>query len=210
VSTQNAPPALWMPDSNSPLSRFLQRRSNLAVCFFVLSSLLLGTAGGASWLLVRYLGLSTDSQRLIFPPSFALSTLLLAAGSVMLHRASLFVRVERQRPFRRQLFLALGTGTAFVAVQTYGLISLIVQREGAIAVGLKQGAFAFALMHGVHFIVALMFVTFVMLRALADRYDHERSWGVTFCAWFWHALGAVWLAILGAFLVAATSVPAGA
>ncbi len=209
MSTQNAPPALWMPDPNSPLSRFLQRRSNLALCFFLASNLLLGVAGGVAWLLVRWLGLSTDSQRLIFPPSFALSTLLLFLGSVALHRASLLVRVERQRPFRRQLLIALGTGTAFVAVQTYGLTCLIVQREGAMAVGLKQGAFAFALMHGVHFVVALLFVTFVLLRALADKYDHEYSWGVTFCAWFWHAMGIVWLAILGGFLAAATVVPPG-
>ncbi len=210
MSTQNAPPALWMPDPNAPLSRFLQRRSNLALCFFTVSSFLLMVTGSVAWLLVRWLGFSTDSQRLLFPPSFAVSTALLFWGSLTLHRASLLVRIERQRAFRNNLFAALGIGTAFVSVQTYGLMCLLAQREGALAIGLKQGAFAFALMHGVHFIVALMFVTFVTLRALADRYDHEYSWGVTFCAWFWHALGLVWLAILGGFLAAATAVPAGA
>ena len=70
-------------------------------------------------------------------------------------------------------------------------------------------AFAFALLHGVHFIVALLFVVFVFLRAFADRYDHEYSWGVTFCAWFWHALGIAWLAIMTAFLIAGISVLPG-
>lgn len=208
MSTQNAPPALWMPDPNAPLARYLRRPSNLALCFFSLSSLLLMVAGSVAWLLVRWLGFSTDSHRLLFPPSFALSTLLLAIGSFTLHRASQLVRVERQLLFRRNLLTALATGTVFVAVQTYGMWCLLAQREGAIAVGLKQGAFAFVLMHGVHFIVALLFVTFVVLRALADRYDHECSWGVTFCAWFWHALGIVWMAIMGGFLVASTVVPA--
>ncbi|MBI1315178.1 hypothetical protein GC176_28135 [bacterium] len=210
MSTQNAPSALWMPDPNSPLSRYLRRPSNLALCFFTLASLLLMVAGGAAWLLVRWPGIPTASHRLLFPASFGVSTLLLTAGSVALHRASLLVRIERQLAFRRNLIVALAAGTAFVAVQTYGLCCLLAQRDGALAIGLKQGAFAFVLMHGVHFVVAFLFVTFVVLRAFADRYDHEYSWGVTVCAWFWHALGLAWLAIMGGFLAAATAVPAGA
>jgi heme/copper-type cytochrome/quinol oxidase subunit 3 len=58
-------------------------------------------------------------------------------------------------------------------------------------------------MHGVHFIVALLFVAFVFLQGLANRYDHEYSWGVTFCAWFWHALGIIWLVIVAGFVIAA-------
>lgn len=207
MSTQNAPPDLWMPDPDSPLSRYLRRPSNLAVCFFTVASLQLLLAGSVAWLLVRRLGFASSSHRLIFPVSFAFSSLLLAAGSVLLHRATRLVRMERQRKFRRSLLLSLATGTGFVAVQTYGLWCLLAQRDGALAAGLKHGAFAFVLMHGVHFVVALLFVTFVTLRALADRYDHEYSWGVTFCAWFWHALGIAWLAIMGAFLVASSAVP---
>jgi cytochrome c oxidase subunit 3 len=196
-----------MPDPDSPLSRFLRRTSNLALCFFVVSSLLLSVAGSAAWLLIRGLGFSAEANRLLFPSSFGLSTLLLAIGSFTLHRASLLVRVERQLMFRRNLLLSLATGTVFVAVQMYGMWCLLAQREGAVAIGLNQGAFAFVLMHGIHFIVALLFVTFVVLRAFADHYDHEYSWGVTFCAWFWHTLGIVWLAIMGGFLVAASVVP---
>ena len=207
MSTQNAPPTLWMPNPDSPLSRYLQRASNLALCFFTLSSVLLLIAGSVAWLLVRWLGFSPDDSRLLFPSSFGISTVLLAAGSFTLHRAALLVRVERQLAFRRHLLLALSVGMAFVSVQTYGMWCLLAQRQGAVAIGLNQGAFAFVLMHGVHFIVALLFVMFVVLRAFADRYDHEYSWGVTFCAWFWHALGIAWLVIMGGFLVASSAVP---
>ena len=134
-----------------------------------------------------------------------MSTALLAGGSLLLHRASRLVRFERQLEFRRSLAWALALGTAFVAAQTYGLWCLIAQHEAAKSVGLKDGAFAFVLLHGVHFVVALLFVAFIYLRALADKYDHEYSWGVTFCAWFWHALGIAWLAIMVAFLIAGVS-----
>jgi len=96
-------------------------------------------------------------------------------------------------------------GTTFVAIQTYAMWCLLIaQRSSADVTGLRNGAFAFVAMHGLHFVVALLFVAFVLLRALADRYDHEYSWGVTFCAWFWHTLGIVWLMIMSAFLVGST------
>ena len=98
---------------------------------------------------------------------------------------------------------SLGVGIAFVVFQTQGLACLLPQKKAVYETGLGDGAFAFALMHGVHFIVALFFVVFVFLQGLAGRYDHEYSWGVTFCAWFWHALGIVWLAIVAGFVIAA-------
>jgi len=43
---------------------------------------------------------------------------------------------------------------------------------------------------------------YVTVQALADRYDHEYYWGVTLCAWFWHALGLVWCVILATMGIA--------
>ncbi|MFP6765936.1 MAG: hypothetical protein VB858_20060 [Planctomycetaceae bacterium] len=188
---------------------FLQRQSNLAVAFFSLSAVLLVVSFTSAWLLIEGLSFRPIRDRILFPGAFAVSTGLLAAGSLTLHRASILVRYEKQRAFRRNLAWSLLLGTIFVATQVYGLWCLIAQQASASAVGLKDGAFAFALLHGVHFIVALLFVAFVFLRAYADRYDHEYSWGVTFCAWFWHALGITWLAIMTAFLIAGSSVLPG-
>lgn len=187
------------------LNRFLQSQSNLALVFFVLSCALLSLAGGAAWLLVQTSSFTANSDRLVFPPAFLLSTGCLLAGSWTLHRACHFVRIERQQLFRQQLTRSLLIGTGFVAVQTYAMWCLLIsQRASADVTGLRDGAFAFVAMHGLHFVVALLFVAFVLLRALADRYDHEYSWGVTFCAWFWHTLGIVWLMIMAAFLVGST------
>lgn len=195
--------------ANFKQKRFLQRSSNLALAFFGLSLLLLGVSFASAWGMIVTFSFRPAENRILFPAAFVASTVLLAGGSLLLHRASLLVRFEKQREFRRSLAWSLVLGTAFVSVQTYGLWCLIAQSEAARSVGLKDGAFAFVLLHGIHFVVALLFVAFVFLRALADKYDHEYSWGVTFCAWFWHALGIAWLAIMAAFLIAGVSVLPG-
>jgi len=67
------------PEPSFALNRFLQRQSNLALVFFVLSSTLLALAGGTAWLLVRTSSFTGDTERLIFPSAFLLSTVCLAA-----------------------------------------------------------------------------------------------------------------------------------
>jgi cytochrome c oxidase subunit III len=194
---------MGMRELEVALNRFLQRRSNLALCFFLLSAVTLAVSIGGAWVMIRISSFVPTGNRFLFPPAFVASTVLLILGSVVLQTASFHVRCERQRLFRRRMFQSLSVGVAFVIFQTQGLWWLLSQKEAAQRIGLRDGAFAFALMHGIHFIVALLFVAFVLLQALADRYDHEYSWGVTFCAWFWHALGIIWLVIVAGFLLAA-------
>lgn len=186
------------------MSRYLESPSNLALVFFALSLLVLGFSGAVTWALISTSQFVGAADRLVFPPAFILSTVCLGFGSWHLEAACRWVRIERQRQFRQNLLRALAYGLAFVSTQSYGLWCFLAQREIASLIGVRGGAFAFVVMHGVHFVVALLFVLFVLLRALANRYDHEYSWGVVFCAWFWHALGVLWLIILGALLLAST------
>ena len=190
-------------EPENTLNHFLQRRSNLALCFFLVSTTTLSVSMGGAWLMIRASSFASPQSQFMFPPAFAVSTVLLVLGSALLQTASYHVRCERQRLFRRRMLQSLGVGIAFVIFQTQGLACLLSQKKAAQETGLGDGAFAFALMHGVHFIVALFFVVFVFLQGLAGRYDHEYSRGVTFCAWFWHALGIVWLAIVAGFVIAA-------
>lgn len=143
----------------------------------------------------------TTSENLVLPPAFLHCSILLIAGSALLHRAVGQVRIERQKPFRQALILSLIVGTLFVAFQTYGLWYLL---KAAAPVshtetGVHSFAFVFAILHGFHFTVAMMFLVFVTLRSFQDRYDHEYYFGVTVCTWFWHILGIVWAAILMVF-----------
>lgn len=183
-------------------------RSEFAVRFAVVSALLLLLAGALAAALLRIFPVPSGRSPTQFPPAFIVSTGLLLGGSVALSRARACVRRERQQPFRRALLIALACGTLFVTSQTYALIWLIRQQHPA-EVQVGAGAFVavIASLHAMHFVVALMFLVFVVVQAFADRYDHEYYWGVTICAWFWHVLGIAWIVILIVMMIAALPQP---
>lgn len=141
------------------------------------------------------------SAGLVMPKAFLFSTIFLVAGSAFMHRALSQVKIERQKPFRRALIGSLVVGTLFVGFQSYALWFLLkgsTPSEYSETSG--QGfAFVFAVLHVLHFTVAMMFLVFVTLRSLQDRYDHEYYFGVLVCTWFWHVLGIVWAVILLVF-----------
>lgn len=177
-------------------------RSDIALRFAGVATLVALLAGGLALLLMRWFPPSAFPQ-LRFPPLFAASTLLLMLGSWSLSRAIAAVRREKQVLFRRRLIQAVGYGTVFVAVQISSLNWLIQRQVPEEAV---TGSAAFVIvvagLHAMHFVVAIWFLLFVTVWALADRYDHEYHWGVTVCAWFWHALSVVWLAVLVVMAIA--------
>lgn len=157
------------------------------------------------WLISRLPIGWTAPRMQLFPFAFGVSSVLLLIGSVAMSRALHFVRLERQKEFRQSLFMALLVGGMFWGVQTYGLWTLMPHERTAQAAQSGVNAFVvmLAALHGMHFIVAALFLSYVAVRALADRYDHEYYWGVSVAAWFWHALGVVWVGILAVFAIAA-------
>ena len=197
-----------MSESISPSVR---SRGLLARRFFVLSLGLLVAAILMAKIGVRWFG-DEPPARSVMPMPFWISTVFLFAGSVTLQRAAWLVRVQQIEPFRRWLMLSLTAGTLFVGLQSCGLWRLIQNQTPvgqSIPNSAETGANAFVVMvaglHGVHFVVALLFVAWITVNAYADRYDHEYSWGVSFCAWFWHTLGILWLVILALFAAGAVT-----
>lgn len=175
------------------------RQSELALWFFLLAAGVIGVAAGLAEALIVVAGRPATTT-FYFPPAFVFSTLFLIGGSVFLHRSVEAVRVEKQKRFRRSLVAALVCGTLFVAVQSYALWCLMsVQVPAEASVSASTFVFTFAVLHAIHFSVALLCLVFISLHGFTDRYDHEYYWGVTVCGWFWHALLVVWLVILGVF-----------
>jgi heme/copper-type cytochrome/quinol oxidase subunit 3 len=175
----------------------------LAVRFILAVGAVYAAAAGIAFLLIRYLPSSQPADEAMFPGVFWISTALLGAGSIVLQRGVGYVRREKQTQFRRSLLAALVLGTAFVGVQICGLASLVRHQNPS---EVETGANAFLTMisalHAMHLTLAMLLLVWITLGALADRYDHEYYWGVTVCAWFWHALGIVWGMILVVFLIA--------
>ena len=179
-----------------------QSESAVAVRFFCLAAASAGVAGVLASLLIGATSRPQPTEDLVLPPPFWASTALLLAGSAALHAAWFSVRRERQTAFRRWLFAAVGIGTAFVGVQIYGLWYLVhSQLPSRAETDANAFALVFAACHGIHFVVAMLFVTYVTVNALADRYDHEYYWGVTVCTCFWHVLGVAWVLILCVFAI---------
>jgi heme/copper-type cytochrome/quinol oxidase subunit 3 len=168
------------------------------VRFFLLASGAFGVAVAIAVGLGSLFGRPDARTHFWVPPAFAVSTLLLIAGSIAMSKAVAAVRRENQRSFRHQLHVALCAGTLFMGVQAYGLWSLLPAERavGDASVGATPYVLMFAAMHALHLSVAVLFLAFVTTRAHGDRYDHEYYWGVRVCAWFWHALGVAWLFVL--------------
>jgi|SRR5579871_3152421 len=191
---------------DSVLERRSQSESEFAVRYFCVVAALFGVAGLLALGLIHYVSYVGTPDRPTMPPAFWLTTAALLVGSVALHRALRAVRTERQVPFRRALLVALGMGTLFAGVQIYGLWCLLKNfSEPEAALGAGAFIFVLAALHGMHFTVALLFLAYVTLHALAGRYDHEYFWGVTVCTFFWHALSWLWLCILAIFACAAVT-----
>jgi len=184
--------------------RHADGHAQAAVRFFATALGVLAVAALVALLAFVVLGPPSGQGRL-FPPAFLVSSLLLAAVSVSLSRAVRYVRIERQRPFRRWLVTALLLGAGFLGIQSYGVAWMMPLDRTAQAAETGVTAFVLALttMHAMHVIVAALFLSLVTVRSFADRYDHEYDWGVSVCAWLWHALGLIWLGILVVFAIAA-------
>ena len=185
------------------LSKFRQQGAErLAVWFFRAAVAVFALAAGLAWLLIRVVPTVMPESGVGFPGAFWFSTLLLGIGSVLLHRATAEVRREHQPTFRRAVLAALVVGMLFIGVQSFGLWCLLEQQRPAeVATGAGAFVFVFSVLHGLHFLLALLFLVFVTVRSLVGRYDHEYYWGVLVCGYFWHALGILWLVILAVFAV---------
>lgn len=178
--------------------------SRQALQFFALAIVAMGFAAILFGLLCRFLGKPHIEEQVLFPPAFAVSSALLVLGSFSLHRAVVFVRVEKQRQFRFWLIVSLFLGSLFMGVQSYALWLIFPTERAYETATLGVSAFVLCLttLHGLHFGVAVLFVAFTISRARANRYDHEYHWGVQACAWFWHFLVVVWVAIMAVIAIA--------
>lgn len=132
------------------------------------------------------------------PGVFVITTGLMAWLSFSLHRAVERVRVEKQRPFRTWLFLAIVIGAIYMAFQAFGLA--VVSAQGVPSDQVQTGSVPFAKgvisMHLLHVVGAMLALIWIAVQAVNDRYDHEFYRPVNYCALFWHFLGGVWLSLL--------------
>ncbi len=174
--------------------------------FIGLTVCVLGAAFTLAWALTLLLGRNTQASAwtMVFHPAFAVSSAMLVAGSYSLSQSLASVRQERQEEFRLWLKRGLWAGGLFTAVQTYALWAISPFERGAEAAsrGVRPFIILLCTLHALHFLMAVMSLAYVTVRAYADKYDHEYHWGVTVCNFFWHFLGVVWVGVLAVIAIA--------
>lgn len=186
------------------VTRWAEQQSFMARRFFLASVfqaiVCLALALGLAWLFK----VPAPTKNVELPVSFQASTAFLGLGSWFLHRAWNQVKLERQTEFRRSLAIALACAVLFVSVQSFGLWGFMKSTNDYRNPQQNTHGFVFmfAVLHGMHFVVAQSVLLWVTLAARYDRYDHEYYFGVTFATWFWHLLGIAWVAILFVFATA--------
>ncbi len=102
-------------------ARHAAGESRRALKFFVIALVAALLACSLASLLALLLGRTVEPGTRLFPVAFLVTTALLASGSVALQRALAFVKLEKQKPFRRWLWIGWLIGIAFVGVQSYAL-----------------------------------------------------------------------------------------
>jgi len=175
---------------------------------FFLSSMLLFVVYVAR----RTSDLGSDAKGYSIPPSFVASTLLLIGISISLHYAVVAARRDRAARVLRLSLLAMTLAIGFFIVQSEGMYVLITRALGDSSIGSSLYPFTFllALLHALHVVGGVIALVFVVASAKKIRYDHERYWGLQFCALYWHFLDGVWLVMLLGFAVAILLIQRGA
>ncbi len=139
------------------------------------------------------------------PLSFWVSTAMLVATSMWLHFAARSIARERHELFLLYLQAGFVSALGFLVVQGLGMNKLLqVHYEFIEHSGLTRlygVCFAFSFIHALHVLGGVVFIGFILLQGYRGRYDHERHWAVDHCAWYWHFLDVVWVAMLAAFVI---------
>ncbi len=175
-----------------------------------------------AWLLIASLGIFFFSSLLLYfvyvamrlrvdvdepmsfhlPRSFIASTMLLLGISYCLHLSAQAARFDRVSQLIGLTFASLVMGILFLLIQTEGMYRLVEGvRESASP---KWSVYSFtlflAVVHALHVVGGVIALGWVVVKAMLKKYDHERHYGVQFCAMYWHFLDLVWLIMLVTFV----------
>lgn len=167
---------------------------------FFLSSMILFLV----YVVRRTSNLSADAQGYALPSSFIFSTLLLIGISLALHFAVHAARRDQSAKVLRLSLLAGGLALGFFVVQSQGMYILRSRAllDSSLSSSLYPFTFLLAFIHALHVVGGFVGMIAVVVKAIKHQYDHERHWGLQFCALYWHFLDAVWLVMLVSFSAA--------
>lgn len=178
----------------SKLTREQRRKVAKPLLYVSMASILMLFAGLTSGYLVRMAG--TDWNRIPFPSSLFLSTLLIFSSSVVLQLAYGLLKKGRYQASGSLAALALILGLGFMYAQFNAFGQLIA--DGVYFTGANSniaGSFMYVLImvHLAHVVAGVITLTWISIKTLRHRYERENTLGFQLGLLFWHFLGLLWL-----------------
>jgi len=139
--------------------------------------------------------------RFELPKMFYLSTLLLLVSSGSMHYALASVRAGKAGALATGLIVTLGLGLGFAFSQFLGWSMLV--NQGIYFVGNPSGSFLYVItaLHLAHLAGGILYLLYVITRALRHRYSADRCLQVQLCAIYWHFLDILWIYLFVFLLV---------
>jgi heme/copper-type cytochrome/quinol oxidase subunit 3 len=184
------------PDFRTP-----PRALSIGMYLFLASLSMLFLSSMLGYVLIR---LHHPEFTVKLPDSLWGSTAILLIGSFMIHRAVVNVRRERQKPFRRDVYITLFLAIAFLCVQTPSMAYILRQHSalGGAPNNLYGLVFFLIMIHALHVVGGVIAMIIVAVRAGMGKYDHEANMGVRHAALYWHFLDIVWIIMFSMLLIA--------
>ncbi len=168
----------------------------LAVWTFIASEVMFFTGLIVTYIVMR--GKSTSGPLpadVLSVPVVAVNTFVLLASSYTMVTALSAIQRGDARGLRRWLIATAGLGLLFLSGQAFEFISLF--NEGASLSSNLFGATFFTLtgFHGMHVLVGVIWVAFVLARAFRGGVTQDNHLAVELVGLYWHFVDIVWIII---------------
>ncbi len=183
------------PPEIEPTSLGVDNRK-LAVWTFIASEVMFFTGLIVTYMVMR--GRSTSGPypaEVLSVPLVAINTFVLLASSFTMVTALSAIQRNDLRGLKRWLIATAVLGLLFLGGQAFEFISLF--NEGASLSSNLFGATFFTLtgFHGMHVLVGVIWIAFVLSRAFRGGVTHDNHLAVELVGLYWHFVDIVWIII---------------
>lgn len=170
-------------------------RAKKMMLWFGIVSLLMGFAG---WTSAYIVSSSREDwiQGLELPSLFYISTALILISSLSYIWAKKAVVNANSKLGTTLLFVTLGLGIAFIALQFMGFQQMLANGyyfTGPTSSIKMSYIFLIAAVHIAHVVAGLISLLTVLYNQIKGKYTSEEYLGMSLGATFWHFLGLLWL-----------------
>jgi cytochrome c oxidase subunit III len=136
------------------------------------------------------------------PPTFWISTLVIIASSVTMHKSVAFFKERNMQRYKQMITLTLILGIAFIGLQFWGFTQMYA--AGIKLDGPASAGFLYIItgLHAAHIIAAIIVaLALVYIMAFRKKTKVYSSVGHEIMATFWHFVDILWIYLFIFFLI---------